>query len=101
MTYTRKPRQSWNVTFEVSWLDQPVTVPAVSCMSLAANQAASNGDILPMIRELPSDLSALLEQAMAEEVLEFVTKWAEETTRQEQVRGRTKSLFERIIGGLS
>lgn len=101
MTYTRKPRQSWDVTFEVSWLDQPVTVPAVSCMSLTANQSASNGDILPMIRELPEDLAALLEVAMAEEVLEFVTKWTEETTRQEQVRGRTKSLFERIIGGLS
>ena len=101
MTYTRKPRQSWDVTFEVSWLDQPVTIPAASCMSAAANIAASQGDPLPIVRELPGELPALLESAMAEEFLEFVKAWNEETIRQENARGRTKTLFERIIGGLS
>lgn len=101
MTYTRKPRQSWDVTFNVSWIDQPVTVPALNCMSTSAHAAAGQGDIIPIIRELPDELSAFLEVAMAEEVIEFMSNWAEESQRQENARGRTKSLFQRIIEGMS
>lgn len=101
MTYTRKPRQIREVTFEVSWIEEPIKIPAADCLSYQAILEAGKGDPTMIFHELPSEISALLELATGEEVGEFTEKWTQTTERLNRSRERTETLFDRIIRGLS
>lgn len=102
MKYTRKPQQSREVTFTVSWVEQPITIPTVGSMPYeAALKAKLTEDMGPLFNLLPDEISTLLDTASNDEVGEFLMKWGEASEADDKARSRTESMFERLIRGLS
>ncbi len=109
MKYTRKPQQPVSVTFSVSWIEEPITIPSVNSLPMdILMKAQANQDPSLLAGALPDELSTLLDAASGIEMQEFLDKWAEVSVKAEKEAmretereaARTDSLFSRITRGL-
>lgn len=102
MKYTRKPQQPVSVTFEVSWIEEPITIPSVNSLPFdLLVKAKAHEDVNPMLNALPDEVSTLLDAASGLEVQEFLDTWATASEKAEREAARTQSVFERLIRGMS
>lgn len=102
MKYTRKPPQLREVTFTVSWIDQPVTMLAVNSMPTDALVPLTRDDNpAPIVEAMPDEISVLLQASTGSEFQEFMAAWGKASEEDDKSAARTNSLFERLIRGLS
>ena len=110
MKYTRKPQQPVSVTFGVSWIEEPITIPSVNSLPMdILLKAQANQDPAILAGALPDELSTLLDSASGIETQEFLDTWAEVSIKAEnearkeyeKETARTESTFMRLIRGLS
>lgn len=102
MKYTRKPPQTREVTFRVSWVDQPITMLAVNSMPTEALVPLARDDNPePIINAMPDEISTLLTASSGQEFQEFMKSWGAASEEDDRNAARTKSIFERLIRGLS
>lgn len=102
MKYTRKPPQSREVTFRVSWIEEPITMLAVNSMPFEALVPLTRDDNPdPIVDAMPDDVATLLNAASGQEFQEFMKEWGAASEKDDKEAARTESVFEKLIRGLS
>lgn len=102
MKYTRKPPQTREVTFSVSWIEEPITIPTIGSMPFELSlRAKLTEDVGPIFNALPDEVSTLLDTASNDEVGEFLTKWSDASDAADKAAARTETMFEKLVRGFS
>lgn len=101
MTYTRKHTKPLEVTLNLSWVEEPVTVLSQTAAPFTGFTRLSAGDPSELFDWLPDEVGILLETASLGEVTEFFAVWEQASNHAEAEARDEGNIFQQLMRGFT